>query len=399
MCFLISLYYNILICWISGLFLSKSRQKKPYSILFLEVFPTENAGYQYRAAKWAQALNKKGFTCEVKTLCEDANKFEEQQSTNYSQFLRRCMRIRFRQCIYARRFETVIVRRELLLFNDYGNLFMEKFLLKIHPNVILDFDDDIAAAKKQPKKVTSLFGKLALENGDKFNQTLQLYRRFIVGTDYLKSRVLKENPYISDGQICVIPTCVDYDQEPAKKYTTSDNNNKIVFGWIGGNHNLKLLDIVVDPLNQIAKKHQIKLVVVAGRDYSNPKASFTIENRRWSLASEKKIIKRFDIGLMPVRNNLEDRGKCGFKLIQYMGVGVVSIATNVTINGEIVEDGVNGYLVKPDNSNWLEVLEKAIYRRKQWREIGKKARQTIVTKYTFIANENMYQQFIRKCAE
>ncbi|MCB1023434.1 MAG: hypothetical protein KDB79_03535, partial [Acidobacteria bacterium] len=81
----------------------------------------------------------------------------------------------------SRDYNTVIVRRELLQYNDYGNLFLERLLLKIHPNVILDFDDDISAAKKEPRKITSLFGRLMLENGSKFTDSLKLYKKFIVG--------------------------------------------------------------------------------------------------------------------------------------------------------------------------------------------------------------------------
>ena len=71
------------------------------------------------------------------TIFANKNDFDE-QFRNMPMLLVRAMRRRFRQCLYARQLSVVIVRRELLQFNDYGNLFMEKFLLQIHPNVILD---------------------------------------------------------------------------------------------------------------------------------------------------------------------------------------------------------------------------------------------------------------------
>lgn len=121
----------------------------PNSILYLENFPIENSGYQYRAKKWANLLNNKGINCEVLTILESKTDFDNAvKKETFSKFLLRSIKIRYKQCLYAREFETVIVRRELLFQNDYGNLFMEKFLLKIHPNVILDFDNDISAAKQ-----------------------------------------------------------------------------------------------------------------------------------------------------------------------------------------------------------------------------------------------------------
>lgn len=358
-------------------------------ILFLENFPVENAGYQYRASKWCKHLQENGFRAEVVTIIESKKTFD---SFDPQRFLVLSIRKRFRQCLYARKFKTVIVRRELLQFNDYGNLFMDKFLQKIHPNVILDFDDDISAAKKQPRTVISLYGKLLQENGNKFNDSLRLYKRFIVGSEYLKRRVLTENKTICEKDICVIPTCVDYDETHAKVYGV--NNDEIIMGWIGGNHNLHYLDMLVEPLNRLSIDYKIKLLVVSGRDYVSSKALFPIENQKWNLKKEKDLIRKFDIGLMPIEDNLIGRGKCGFKLLQYMGLGVVGIATDITINGEIISNGENGFLVKSDNSNWYDVLKKALDLREKFNVFSNNAIKTVAREYTFKTNLSKYLEWV-----
>ena len=328
---------------------------------------------------------------ERKVLKEWFNDFDSQFG-NMPLLYIRAMRKRFRQCVFARKFKTVIVRRELLQFNDYGNLFMEKFLLKIHPNVILDFDDNISAAKREPRKITNLYGRLLQENGNKFNESLRLYKRFVVGSDYLKQKVLSENKSIDDKAVLVIPTCVDYNEYPAKVY--NGGASEVVLGWIGGNHNLHYLDMLIEPLNRLAVDYKLKLVVVAGHDYEQKEAKFKIENRKWSLESEKDLIRSFDIGLMPIEDNAVGRGKCGFKLLQYMGLGVVSIATDVTINGDIIEDEKNGFLVKPDNSNWYEVLKKVLSLQNKYEEIGRYAKETIQNRYSFGANIDSYIRWV-----
>ena len=71
--------------------------------------------------------------------------------------------IRFFQVLSCISDDTVIVRRNLLIYNDYGNLFLDKLLLSFHPNVILDFDDDLSNNLKTGES-SSLFGKLLMEN-------------------------------------------------------------------------------------------------------------------------------------------------------------------------------------------------------------------------------------------
>ena len=386
-----ALYFYRIFAWICGVFMRKRNASD--GVLFLENFPVENAGYQYRAGKWKTEFEKNGLLCEVWTIFPDKNDFEAQFG-NMPLLYIRAMRKRFRQCICARKFKAVIVRRELLQFNDYGNLFMEKFLLKIHPNVMLDFDDDISASKREPRTITSIYGKLMGECGNKFNDSLRLYRRFVVGSNYLKDKVLSENKSIDGDAVLVVPTCVDYDEYPAKVY--DEDATEIVLGWIGGNHNLHYLDMLVEQLNRLAVDYKFKLVVVAGRDYENTEAKFKIENQKWSLDSEKDLIRSFDVGLMPIEDNIVGRGKCGFKLLQYMGLGVVGVATNVTVNGEIIEEGKNGFLVKPNNLNWYEVLKKVLSLQANLSNIGKIARRTVEERYSFSANVGRYMDFVKR---
>jgi len=306
--------------------------------------------------------------------------------------LRRC-----HQIIKARKYETVIVRRELLLFNDYGNLFMDKFLLKLHPNAILDFDDDIAAAKNQPKRITNWYGRLLLEDGNKFNNTLRLYKRFIVASNYLKERVLKENPQLPPENIVVIPTCVDYDKYPPKQYP--EHIEKITFGWIGGDHNYPLLDILLPILNSLAERYSFKLLVIGGSEYKRD-VKFEIEFVPWSLETEVENLYRIDIGLMPLTDDAKSRGKGGFKLIQYMGLGIVSVASAITINCEIIDHGVNSFLVY-SHDDWEKILVNILDKKVNLSAMGKEARKKIEKEYTFEANKDKYIDFIHKtiCVE
>lgn len=363
----------------------------PNSILYLENFPIENAGYQNRAKKWVDLLHNNDFSCVVLTILESKTDFDNAlKNEPFSKFMLQAIKIRYQQCLYAKKFETVIVRRELLFQNDYGNLFMEKFLLKIHPNAILDFDDDIAAAKKQPKRITNIYGKLLLEDGNKFNNTLRLYKRFIVASDYLKQKVLAENPNILEENVLVIPTCVDYNQYPIKEYP--QKIERITFGWIGGDHNYYLLDTLIPTLNKLIKTYSFKLIVIGGAKYDR-NTDFPIEFIPWSLDTEVENLYKIDVGLMPLKDDARSRGKGGFKLIQYMGLGIVSVASAITINREIISHNYDSFLY--DNEQELIAILEAILANKiLLSKVGYRARQKIEHNYTFKSVQESYINFI-----
>jgi glycosyltransferase involved in cell wall biosynthesis len=363
--------------------------------LYLEVFFPENAGYHYRAQKWIEILNRNGFEAEAMRVFDKEQFDKLMREDRMVAFQLLSLLRRIGQCLSAVFFNCVIVRRELLLFNDYGDLFLERFLLALHPSVILDFDDDISAAKREPRPL-SLYGRLMFESPSKFRDSLGLYNHFIVGTDYLKQIALSANNRITEDDILVAPTCVDYWRHAPKSY--EGLNGCVQFGWIGTNGNLPLLDLVIAPLNSVAKDHKIRLIVISGAQYK-PKAEFEVINLPWSLTSEIDDLKRIDVGLMPLAGTDEDQGKCGFKLLQYMGLGIVSIASAVTVNQQIAQDGRDGFLVSSE-SDWEPVIRKALAaaKAKTFSEIGQRAREKARDSFSFEAHTAGYIEFLKKRA-
>lgn len=368
----------------------QSDQKKNKNILYLPAFFEQNAGYNWRVSKWKEYLLDKGYSVDIK-LATTSNEFYHLRNENPSKFLVNYLKRRFKQVRTASKYDCVIVRRELLIYNDYGDLFLDKLLLKLNNNVILDFDDDIAAAKNQPKQINNLFGKLLLEHGNKFNETLRLYSKFMVASNYLKNKVLSENNKVKEDNIRVIPTCVDYDKYDPKIYAAQLKNAKFTLGWIGGDHNYHELRRIIPQLNK-AYNNNFQLLVIGGNKFSDKNAVFPIIFKKWSLSSEIKDLYTIDIGLMPLKETAVTKGKGAFKLIQYMGLGIIGLASPVTINREIIDDGVNGFLV--ENDDWKDSLNRIFAAHDQFQKIGTKARQTIVNNYSYTANRKNYLAII-----
>lgn len=367
-----------------AILLPKSRKIDNKSILYLENFPFENAGYQNRALEWKNILSKNGYKVKILTIFKDKKKYESYFPKKTTRLMFISMIIRFFQILNHRNFATIIVRRELLLFNDYGNLFMEKLLLNLNDKVILDFDDDIQASKNNTKTKKNLYNFLLFKKENKFYDSLNLYERFFVGSEYLKECVLNNQKTKRKLKIQIIPTCVKVINSKKKKF--SKNNKTIVFGWIGGNYNLKNLDKIIDPLNNFSSLHKIKLVVISGLEYKNKKAKFSIENKRWTLANQYDDLLKIDIGLMPLEDDLVSLGKCGFKILQYMSLGIASISDAIGENNNIVVNNVTGYLVK--ENKWTEAIQNIEIEKLS--KMGENAFLRAEKFYTFQSNINNY---------
>jgi glycosyltransferase involved in cell wall biosynthesis len=111
-------------------------------------------------------------------------------------------------------------------------------------------------------------------------------------------------------------------------------------------------------------------------------AGTPVEVWDWSEDTEVKSIQQFDIGIMPLPDLPMERGKCGYKLIQYLACCLPVIASPVGVNRNIVKDGVNGFLATSAeewHASLVKLLELTPHKRKT---MGLAGRQEVVDWYS-----------------
>lgn len=164
-------------------------------------------------------------------------------------------------------------------------------------------------------------------------------------------------------QVEIIPTTVNlcrYHVKPSTDY------NEFRIGWIGSPSSSPYLQIISKPLQNFAKEKAIRLVTVGA-----PKIELhgvPIEQHKWTLENEVNLISTFDVGVMPLLDSPWERGKCAYKLIQYMACGRAVIASPIGMNSDIVMNDA-GFLAKNDK-DWLEALRKLEHSSKLRNEMG-----------------------------
>jgi glycosyltransferase involved in cell wall biosynthesis len=96
------------------------------------------------------------------------------------------------------------------------------------------------------------------------------------------------------------------------------------------------------------------------------------------------------IGIMPLINSEVEMGKCAFKAIQYMSLGIPPVVSPVGVNKLVVEDGATGFWAN-DEQEWLEKLEKLITNSELRSSMGTKAREKIIANYSVDANKHKFK--------
>jgi len=235
--------------------------------------------------------------------------------------------------------DIVIVRRKLI--QPWESLF-----LFFRPcKVIFDFDDAILFKSSDPYH--SFSRKL------KFASMIKACDVVITGNSYLKSLAEK---YIDPGNIIVLPTTLDISKYKKKHYL--EKPDKVTLGWIGSKSTLKYLKTLIPVFNKLGKKYKhlkLKIVADAFLDCDN----LPVEKKEWQYDDEVDDLISFDIGLMPLDDTPWSNGKCSFKLIQYLAVGIPSICSPVGMNCDVIENGTHG-LWASSLDEWEDQLSKLI---------------------------------------
>ena len=125
-------------------------------------------------------------------------------------------------------------------------------------------------------------------------------------------------------------------------------------------------------------------------------ADFPVEHVPWSLARQDAAVAELDIGIMPLDENSPfTRGKCSYKLLQYMAAGVPCVASPVGMNAEVVESGENGFLASTP-AEWSEAFERLASSTELRERLGRAGRRRIEASHTYPATADRWATFLRE---
>jgi glycosyltransferase involved in cell wall biosynthesis len=209
-----------------------------------------------------------------------------------------------------------------------------------------------------------------------------------VGNPFLKNEVLKVD---RAKKVFVIPTSIDMNLYPQRKEIS--HRQEIVLGWIGTKANLKYLKRLEPVFETIRQRFpQVKLKIVSNDFYES--SSLPLIKKPWKLEDENRDLISFDIGLMPLSDDLWSKGKCGLKIIQYLSVGVPVVCTPVGMNSDIVKDGENGFWAM-NPQEWVDRLSTLIQHPELRYQMGLKGIETVEKEYSLAVTSEKFLQVLQ----
>lgn len=357
------------------------------NVLIICIYPKDKVpGQRFRFEQYLDYLSANGFNITFSNLLSEKGYSFYYKKGNY---LKKALLVlksilkRYKQLQSASKYDLIFIFREGFLL---GSSYFERQLAK-KSNVIFDYDDAIwitSAVSKNNKWLRFL------KNPNKTSQIIEVSKMIFAGNSYLADYAKQFNK-----NVVIVPTTID-----TNIYLPAYNANKgrICIGWSGSFSTIVHFTTCLEALKIIQKKYRDKVYfkVIGSEDYYN--TELNIKGLPWRKETEVEDLQEIDIGIMPLPDDKWSKGKCGLKGLQYMSLEIPTIMSPIGVNTEIIRDGENGFLAT-GTDEWVKKLSLLIDSNVLRERIGRKGRETVISRFSVDAHKNLYLKYFKEVSE
>lgn len=245
--------------------------------------------------------------------------------------------------------------------------------------LIFDFDDNLLLG---PGGVASTARERA------FYDAVRVADHCIAGNQFLADAARVPH------KTTIIPTVIDTDRYVP---TPRGDGPDIVIGWMGTAGNFASLARLAPSLRRVlAQAPNVTIRIVSNATFKPLADLDRVEQIRWSPDSEIALLQSFDVGLMPLEDTEVSRGKCAFKMIQYMAVGAPVVVSAVGANVEVMHDTELGYGL--EGFDWTDALLELVRDPDLRARFGAAGRERAVAEYSIHSVLDRYLDIFRRVA-
>lgn len=350
----------------------KSNKKK--LIVILCPYPYGGAPSQrFRYEQYLSILNKQGWNYQIHSFLDaSTNRILYRPGHLLSKIwgIVRGYIARLKHVYLSREADAVFIHRET---TPLGPPWVELIIAKILKKpIIYDFDDAIWLSDQSG--INNWVSRLKWRS--KVAKICHWSYRVSAGNSYLADYAQAFNP-----NVMINPTTID--TEHYHKKLVDQETEPVAIGWTGSHSTLKYLSLIESPLQSLSNSYHFRLIIIANHppEFDLPNLEFT----QWNQSTEVKDLSKIQIGVMPLLDDPWSQGKCGFKALQYLALGIPAVVSPVGVNQTIVQPNIHGFHATNDEQ-WYNALEKLLINPKLRHQMGKAGRQHVVDHYSVIAN-------------
>lgn len=364
-------------------------QKNNRTILFLFPYPLGHAPSQrFRFEQYFDALRESGYRLETQSfLTEEAWRLLYTPGNTVRKILAVAGGFIRRAAIFfgpVQRASYVFVHREI---TPLGPPLLEWFIARVMAKkLVYDFDDSIWIPNtSEENRIAS-----SLKWHSKVKSICRWSHVVSVGNRYLARFAELHN-----GTVIVNPTTVDTERlHILTSENTHSNAGVITIGWTGTHSTLKYLKEIEPVLVQLEERFgsRVRFLAIANRALVLRLSHFVF--MPWTKEKEIDDLRQLDIGIMPLQDDAWSQGKCGLKALQYMSLGIPTVASPVGVNREIISDDVDGYLCSTSQA-WFDRLSALVEDAALRKRIGDAGRHRVVDAYSTASNRSVFLSLFR----
>jgi glycosyltransferase involved in cell wall biosynthesis len=350
------------------------------NILFLVPYPQGEAPSQrFRFEQYLVFLEEKGVTYKLESFLDSAT-WSILYMSGYTfkkvaGILKGILK-RIKTLFYIGNYDFVFIHREAA---PLGPPLIEWIIAKVwKKKIIYDFDDAIWIPNTSD--ANNIAARLKWHH--KVGLICSWSYKVSCGNEYLREYALQFN-----SRAIYNPTTLDTKNLHNPALHIKQPNYRPVIGWTGTHSTLIYLEPLIPVLQELEKEYDFEFCVIANKNPELPLRSFHFVP--WSKETEIKDLLRFDIGLMPLVNDNWANGKCGFKALQYMSLGIPALVSPVGVNKEIVDNGINGYICN-NKDEWEVALTELLKKSYKRKEMGIFAKEKVRSSYSVNSNKTNF---------
>lgn len=287
-------------------------------------------------------------------------------------------------------YDAVFLQRPLFPGRPFPLL--ELAICALNRHVVFDFDDAIFV-DHHARGHKGLWQRVRLlHDPENVQRIVRKSAHVIAGNAFLADYARRHNANVS-----IVPTPIDTDHYTPRRPAKAADRHPVV-GWIGTSGNLCYVEELAPVFRVLQRSYPFTLHIICN-PVNRPLLLDGVHYSwiDWSLARERECLAAFDIGIMPLPDRDWERGKCGFKLLQYMACGIPAIASPVGINSRIIRDGENGCLAG-DPPGWKRAIASLLRDPDLRSKLARNGRETVERDYSIRAVYPLLSQALRSVA-